>query len=212
MAYECIRQLCGPLVLRKIRAVRGREHLPKEYPFIIAANHGGFLDAPALAVLMFEHYNRPVYFFTKEEYWKRLGGRLSGNWLGLIPVYYQDKRRSLLEAIATVRRGQSVGIFPEGTRNTDPIELRRAKTGAVRLALETGAPLVPVGIRNGTGHSFWEVFRSMFTKQGFIDITIGKPMSLKEFVGKPISRELLEQANRTVMRGIGALCGKHYRF
>lgn len=212
MAYGGIRQLFGPIMRSKIGVVRGREHLPKKFPFIVTANHSGFLDAPALAQLMLEHYSHKIYFFIKEDYWKRIGGALTKHWLGLIPVYYGDKQRSLVEATAVVKQGKSIGIFPEGTRNSDPKKLLHAKTGMVRLSLETGAPIIPIGIINSTGHGFWETFHSLFYRQKKININIGEPITLAEFVDKPIDKQMLEDATRKVMRVIGSLCDKNYPF
>jgi 1-acyl-sn-glycerol-3-phosphate acyltransferase len=120
----------------------GREHIPAEGPFILASNHRSFLDPFVIAVMA----RRPIYFMTKKEAFinRPVAWLLSS--LGAYPI---DRRGGDQEAMATTRaileRGDGVLIFPEGTR-TRPGPLGRPKRGIGRLALETGAPVVPVAI------------------------------------------------------------------
>ena len=120
----------------------GREHIPAEGPFIIASNHRSFLDPFVIGMMA----RRPLYFMTKKEAFinRPVAWLLSS--LGAFPI---DRGSSDQEAMATTRaileRGDGVLVFPEGTR-TRPGPLGRPKRGIGRLALETGAPVVPVAI------------------------------------------------------------------
>jgi glycerol-3-phosphate dehydrogenase (NAD(P)+) len=143
LVYWIVRAILEPFFLVYFRLDRiGREHFPQEGPFILAANHRSFLDPFVIGVMV----RRPIYFVAKKELFS---GRLQSwvlNALGAFPI---DRGGSDQESMATARaileRGDGVLIFPEGTR-TRPGPLGRAKRGVGRLALETGAPVVPVAV------------------------------------------------------------------
>lgn len=157
LAYALCRYiLIGPaLVVWARPRIAGREHLPTRGPVIVAANHLSVLDSFYLALAA----RRPVTFLAKREYFERPGpvGRLQ-RWffltLGQIPV---DRRggtgasSALRRAVEILNDGGAWGIHPEGTRSPDG-RMYRGRTGAVRVALITGAPLVPVAI-SGTGRA-----------------------------------------------------------
>jgi 1-acyl-sn-glycerol-3-phosphate acyltransferase len=120
----------------------GREHVPQSGPVIVAANHRSFLDPFVIATLS----RRPMYFVAKQELFRRRWQAWILNSLGAFPI---DRGASDEDAMATAReilqRGDAVLIFPEGTR-VRPGPLGRPKRGVGRLALETGAPVVPVAV------------------------------------------------------------------
>jgi 1-acyl-sn-glycerol-3-phosphate acyltransferase len=212
MAYEGLRQIFKSLMKNKIREVSGKENLPQEPPFIVAANHVGFLDAVALVILFLERYHHMTYFITRYKYWRMFGGPLARGWVGMIPVNIDKKKDSLADAIATVKQGNIMGIFPEATRNVDNQHLLKGKTGAIRLALATGAPLIPAGIVNTTGHRFRHVLKRIWQKDTYIAVSFGQAVDLSEFRGKSIDKPLLEAATKKLMLSIGNLCGKTYSY
>jgi glycerol-3-phosphate dehydrogenase (NAD(P)+) len=120
----------------------GREHVPDSGPVIFAANHRSFLDPFVIGTLV----RRPVYYVAKKELFERRWQAWILNALGAFPV---DRGASDEESMRTareiLRRGDCVVIFPEGTR-VRPGPLGSPKRGAGRLALETGAPVVPVAV------------------------------------------------------------------
>lgn len=134
-------QLFFLIYLRMARL--GGDHIPKQGPAIIAANHRSFFDPFVIGMMV----RRPMYYVAKRELFEIhpvISWLLSA--LGAFPV---DRGRGDRDTIATARqllaRGELVLIFPEGTR-TRPGPLGAAKRGVGRLALETGAPVVPVAI------------------------------------------------------------------
>ena len=210
MAYAILRQLFERPISQKMTSVQGEENLPAAAPFIVAINHVGFLDAPAVVIYLFKRYRRTIFFPTHHPIWKLLGGSLARRWLGMIPVRSAEKKYALDEAIRTVHKGEIVGIFPEGTRNTNEHELLQGKTGAVRLALAAKAPLIPIGIKNTTGYSGFEVLKSLFERKTTFSIAIGSAVDLSEFYDQPIDKPLLVAATSKLMNAIGRLCGKEY--
>ncbi len=200
-----------PLVRSKIRTVTGTEHLPSTAPYILAANHTGYLDGAAIVVVILKQLKKPIYFLTRQEVWRVLGGWLAQHLFGMIPVRTGDKRESLKDAIALLGQKEIIGIFPEGTRNDDTKQLLQGKTGAVRLALEAGVPLIPVGISNTTGHYLRQALNSLWKKDKGINVVFGPPVSLDEFKNKPVDKPLLYEATRKLMKEIGKLCDKEYQ-
>jgi glycerol-3-phosphate dehydrogenase (NAD(P)+) len=141
--YWIVRGLLQPFFHLYFRLSRvGREHLPQDGPMIIAANHRSFLDPFVIGTLV----RRPVYFVAKKELFRKPLVAWFLNSLGAFPI---DRGNADGDAMATAReileRGDVVVIFPEGTR-VRPGALGTPKRGVGRLALETGAPVVPVSV------------------------------------------------------------------
>jgi glycerol-3-phosphate dehydrogenase (NAD(P)+) len=120
----------------------GRKNIPRKGPVILAANHRSFLDPFVIGCCV----RRPVYFVAKKELFdKRWQGWIL-NCLGAFPIRRGDAdEESMATARGVLERGGALVIFPEGTRHRHG-PLARPKRGVGRLALETGAPVVPIAI------------------------------------------------------------------
>ncbi|MBV9464996.1 MAG: 1-acylglycerol-3-phosphate O-acyltransferase, partial [Solirubrobacterales bacterium] len=143
LVYWLVRGILQPFFHIYFRLSRiGREHIPAEGPVIVAANHRSFLDPFVIATMS----RRPMYYVTKKELfqWRFLAWLLAA--LGAFPVDRGAGDRDMIETAKEIlARGDIVLIFPEGTR-TRPGSLGKPKRGVGRLALETGAPVVPVAV------------------------------------------------------------------
>lgn len=132
-----------PAILLWFRLSRtGREHIPARGAVLLAANHRSFLDPWLIAVCA----RRPIYFMAKRELFdKRVQGWLL-NALGAFPVCRGESDETAMEtARLLLERGKAVVIFPEGTRIRSG-SLDRPRRGIGRLALQTGAPVVPITV------------------------------------------------------------------
>jgi glycerol-3-phosphate dehydrogenase (NAD(P)+) len=120
----------------------GRKNIPKKGPVILAANHRSFLDPFLIGCCM----RRPLYFVAKKELFEKRWQGWILNGLGAFPIRRGEAdEESLATARGVLERGGAVVIFPEGTRHRSG-PLARPKRGVGRLALETGAPVVPIAI------------------------------------------------------------------
>jgi len=141
--YWLVRAFFQPFFNTYFRMSRiGREHIPAEGPVIVAANHRSFLDPFVIATMA----RRPMYYVAKEELFRKPIVAWFLNALGAFPVNRGMGDTEMIEtAKAILARGDIVLIFPEGTR-TRPGSLGKPHRGVGRLALESGAPVVPVAV------------------------------------------------------------------
>jgi 1-acyl-sn-glycerol-3-phosphate acyltransferase len=140
--YWTVRAFLQPALLLYFRIRRtGREHIPAG-EVILAANHRSFLDPFVIGLCA----RRPIYFVAKQELFQNRFIAWLLNCLGAFPVRRgESDEESVRTALTLLGRGDAVVIFPEGTRNRSG-PLRHPKRGVGRLALESGAPVVPVAV------------------------------------------------------------------
>ncbi|GAB3599894.1 lysophospholipid acyltransferase family protein [Microbacterium tumbae] len=148
--YTLGRAVISPLARMIYRPrVEGKDNVPRSGPVIFASNHLSFIDSIAIPVAA----PRPVHFLAKSSYFEGAGitGALSRTFfesIGAIPVR-RGAGQAALDALDQQRRllddGLAVALYPEGTRSTDG-RLYKGRTGVAFLALQTGAPVVPVGL------------------------------------------------------------------
>jgi 1-acyl-sn-glycerol-3-phosphate acyltransferase len=177
-AYLLIGGLSYPFVRLLYRERwEGVERLPAEGGYVLAANHLSNADPWPLGMALFPR--RYLRFMGKSElFWFPLGPFIKA--CGAFPV---RRGQHDLEAIATAidlcRAGHIVVMFPEGTRRQKGLRKRheaRWRTGAARIALEAGVPLVPAAISGTDGLSHFEKLR----------VSFGEPIALDDLAGLPI--------------------------
>lgn len=119
--------------------VVGAEHVPATGPVLLAANHVGLLDGP----LLLGTAPRPLHILVKDSMFTGPVGWVLRR-AGQIPVDRESGRAALVTALEVLRRGDAVGMFPEGHRGRGDVQ--DARHGVAWLALQSGAPVVPVAI------------------------------------------------------------------
>ncbi|GHG23974.1 MULTISPECIES: lysophospholipid acyltransferase family protein [Amycolatopsis] len=187
--------------------VRGSHHIPKTGGVLVASNHLSFADPTTLTAFCLAAGRVPRYL-AKASLWKLpVVGRVmrSGRH---IPVYRgaATAAEAYRELVASVRAGECVAIFPEGTFSNDPDGWpMRGKTGVVRAALETGAPVIPVA-NWGTHHllpSTAKFPRGWPRKT--VELVAGQPVDLSDLRDRPLTREVLEEATARIMGEVTSL-------
>lgn len=206
VAYALTMRTAGP-VLRGLYNIRveGRGSVPRYGPAIITPNHLSFIDPFFVALVVPRH----VTFIGKAEYWDSWTTRWFFEMAGAIPVRREDAEQAAgsLEAGKEVLRGGHVlGIFPEGTRSPDG-RLYKGKTGAARMALEVGCPIVPAGLV-GTGHILPKDARLPGLGPR-VTVKFGAPMRVPEEAGE--DPRALRGFTDSLMTEIARLTGQTYR-
>jgi 1-acyl-sn-glycerol-3-phosphate acyltransferase len=128
--------------------VSNAERVPSTDPAILACNHVSALDGIALAYVTGKHARRMTRFLVAAEFFQKATMGWGLRLYRQIPLNRGKADAGALdEAVTTIRSGAVAGIFPEGRVNPDPDGgLQRGRRGVGRIALRTGAPVVPVGI------------------------------------------------------------------
>ena len=146
MAYPISKWLYFPLIRILIRRVEGMENIPRKKPFILASNHEKLIDPFYILYPILKKLNKKVHFLSTGRWWF-LGDAICRRWAGCIPLFNAEQAYN--EAKELIKSKEIIGIFPEGgTHRT-----KNPKTGAVRLAIETNALVLPVGLRSSIFHS-----------------------------------------------------------
>ena len=175
--------------------VIGADHVPTSGPVLFAANHTGVVDGPVLAGAT----PRPVHVLVKQEAFTGVVGWFLTS-LGQIPVDRTGGRTALTTALSVLRRGGVVGIFPEGNRGRG--DASSAHAGIAWLALNGGAPVVPVAVlgTRRTGESVGHVpgFRRRLV------IEFGEPLTLVREPGTS-GRVALSEANEAIRVALSGL-------
>jgi 1-acyl-sn-glycerol-3-phosphate acyltransferase len=175
--YTLVRALMTPLLRLWFRMhVSGAGHIPQSGAAIVAPNHKSFLDSFFLAVCT----PRRLRFMAKAELIDARYGRLLVR-LGAFPVRRGQSDEDALETARTILgQGGLLALFPEGTRIRDPDELGHPRRGAGRLALETGAPMVPAAI-TGTD----SLFLGPIPKPRRVQVAFSAPILVSEIAATP---------------------------
>jgi glycerol-3-phosphate dehydrogenase (NAD(P)+) len=163
----------------------GRHHIPAEGGVLLASNHRSFLDPFLIGCCL----RRPIFFVAKQELFEN---RLIGwflNCMGAFPIRRGEAdEESMKTALALLERGDAVVIFPEGTRIRRGA-LKQPKRGVGRLALESGAPVIPIAV-HGSEHA----------RRGWIF----RPVKVKLRIGRPLTFPRVEKPSKSLATEVTA--------
>jgi 1-acyl-sn-glycerol-3-phosphate acyltransferase len=208
LPYGILRAFLTPFLMILFRPkVKGLRHVPASGPLIIASNHLSFSDSIFMPLVV----PRKVTFLAKSEYFtspgpKGLLKKLTFIALGQVPVDRSGGRRSeaaLITGLKVLAEGKCLGIYPEGTRSPDG-RLYKGRTGIARLAIESGAPIIPVAMFNTekiqpTGTVVPKVMR--------VKMIFGEPMY---FDGDSTDLQYLRDVTDQIMSRIQEMSGQEY--
>ncbi|WP_042428410.1 lysophospholipid acyltransferase family protein [Streptacidiphilus anmyonensis] len=215
MFYRLMKLIVAPMLKVFFRPwVDGMENIPEEGPAILASNHLSFSDSFFLPALI---PKRRVTFIAKSEYFTGTGikGKLTAAFfkgVGQLPVDRSGVRgageAAIRSGIEVIERGELFGVYPEGTRSPDG-RLYRGKVGGVaRIALATGAPVIPVAmIDTEKLQPPGQVLPKLGVRPG---IRIGRPMDFSRYHGMENDRFILRSVTDEVMYEIMRLSGQEY--
>jgi len=179
------------------------EQVPAEGPLILVGNHVNFLEAP---VMYTQLQPRPVTGFVKAETWNNpFLGTLFTLWGGIPLQRGEVDRSALREGLRALEKGYILAIAPEGTRSGTG-HLARGHPGVVTMAIQSGAPLLPV-IYYGGEKFFPNLSRLRRTD---FHVRIGQPFYV-DTQGARMTRELREVITDEIMYQLAALLPEDYR-
>lgn len=189
---------------------KGQDNIPREGGVIIAPNHLSESDPLVLAHFVYNAGRFPVYLAKDSVFKSRVLGHILRR-TGQIPVYRDraDAGLALRDAEKGARAGECLIFYPEGTCTRDP-ELwpMKGKTGAARVALTTGVPVVPVA--HWGAHELWRYGTKKIRPfpRKTMHVIAGPPVDLSKYEGRPLDAETLAAATDDIMRAIAALLGE----
>jgi 1-acyl-sn-glycerol-3-phosphate acyltransferase len=189
------------------RSWTGAENLPTEGGWVVVTNHNSHLDPLFFAHYLVDHGRSPRFLGKVEVFRVPVVGAVLRS-ADQIPVHREsgqavDAFRSAVEA---VRDNKCVAIYPEGTLTRDPgLWPMRGKTGAARVALETGCPVVPVahwGAQDVLAP--YAKVPHLFPRRT-VHVRAGAPVPLDDLLGRPITSEVLQEATARIMAALTAV-------
>lgn len=205
--YPVARALMSPVFGFSWRfEVNGAENLPADGPAIIAANHTSVIDSFFVPAVL----PRKITYVGKAEYLDDWKTKHLFPALGMIPIDRSggSAAQAALDAAACVLEGgEFFGIYPEGTRSRSG-QLHKGRTGATRLAMRTGAPIVPVGLR---GTREVQPPDAPYPKPFMtIEINFGEPVDVAAHAERKEDPRLYRELTDELMFRISRLSGQNY--
>ncbi|MEE1296704.1 MAG: lysophospholipid acyltransferase family protein [Bifidobacterium sp.] len=211
MLYWFFVKTLGPIARHRFQPTTiGLEHIPHEGGAIIASNHLAVIDDGLLPLTC----PRMIHFMGKAEYFEGTG--LKGKakkWFftsaGVFPVDRSGGSKSLgaLEhAREIIESGELFGIHIEGTRSPDG-RLYKGHTGAARLALETGCPIIPTAL---VGPREIQKPGQVIPGKGRTSVVYGEPIQVEKVPSDQVTHEMLRSLTDEITRRIQAMSGQEY--
>lgn len=183
------------------------DKIPETGGCIVVLNHISHVDPLLAAHFVYDHGRLPRYLAKSQLFRnKALGGYLTA--AGQIPVERLSRTAvgAYDAAVAAVRDGECVVVYPEGTLTRDPdLWPMTGKSGAARIALETGCPVIPVG--QWGAHELLAPYAKkpdLFPRKRIV-MKAGDPVDLSDLVALPRSAEVISRATGRIMSAITAL-------
>jgi 1-acyl-sn-glycerol-3-phosphate acyltransferase len=212
-SYSTVWRGISKVILRPtIRALmkhdwQGQEYLPTDGGVIVAANHLSYADVLAVALFCDQAGRYPTFLAKSSLFKIKVLGPILGK-LGQLPVYrgQADAALVLRDVEQGVKDGACVLFYPESTVTRDPtLWPMVAKTGVARLALATGAPVIPVAHWGAQEVLPYGTFKPHLLPRKTVRVLAGPPVDLSEFAGLPIDTKTMRAATDKIMADVTGL-------
>lgn len=206
--YRLVVVVAKPLLRLFTKRDRGgADNVPSSGGIIVVANHVSEIDPFVVGEFLFD-LGRPPRFLAKKELFRKAPLRWILDGAGQIPVDRNttDAGKSLVAAIDALQRGECILVYPEGSATRDP-ELwpMRPRTGAARLALMSGVPVIPVAQWGPEQILPYKARRPKLLPRKTMTVRAGAPVDLSRFRDRPVTAELLYEASDAIMRSVANL-------
>ena len=189
---------------------QGQDNFPATGGMIVAANHLSYADVLAMCLFTDQSGRYPTFLAKESLFRITLIGPIIRK-TGQLPVYREQTDAALVlrDAEQGIRDGSCVVFYPEGTVTRDPdLWPMVAKTGVARLALATGAPVIPVAHWGAQDVLPYGSFRPHLLPRKTVHVIAGPPVDLSEFAGLPLNSSTLRTATDKIMAEVATLVGK----
>ena len=190
---------------------QGKENFPRTGGVILAPNHLSYADWPAIALFSHAYGKRyPVFMIKSAVFEVKILGPLMFK-LGQLPVYRGrgDAGLVLKAADQALRAGACVIVYPEGTASRDPdLWPMVGKTGAARLALTTGAPVIPIAQWGAQDILPYGSKKPRLFPRKTVRMAAGPPVDLSAYAGQRLGASTLRAATADIMADITALLAR----
>jgi len=204
--------LAFPALIKSImkRDWHGHEHIPRSGGVIVAANHLSYADWAAMALFIHQAGRYPAFLIKSSAFnVKGIGPFLRA--AGQFPVSRgtADAALVLNDAERGLGHGECLIFYPEGTATRDPdLWPMVAKTGVARLALTTGAPVIPVAQWGTQDILPYGTKKLSVIPRHMVKMQAGPPVDLSGYEGEPLNRDVLRAATATIMADITGLLAR----
>ena len=182
-------------------------NIPADQGIILAINHLSYADIFADSLFAYEAGRYPVFLAKSSLFDIKVLGSIIRK-LGQLPVYrgQADAALVLRDAEQGIKNGACVIFYPEATVTRDPNQWPMvAKTGVARLALATGAPVIPIAHWGAQKILPYGSFRPHLVPRTTVQVSAGPPVDLSEWEGQPMTAQVLRAATERIMKDITAL-------
>ncbi|MFI5957288.1 lysophospholipid acyltransferase family protein [Cryptosporangium sp. NPDC051539] len=190
------------LIVFTKRTWRGYENVPVTGPAIFVANHTSLADPLVIAHFLYDRPREMRVLVKSSLFTIPLVGTVLRS-SGQIPVYRSTRNagEALETAAARIRAGEAPLIYPEGTVTRDPdLWPMQGKTGAARLFLDTGAPVIPIAQWGAHALHDYRTGKVRLRPRTPVTVSAGPPVDLSAFVGAPPTGAVLKEITDVIMR------------
>ena len=215
MIYSISKLIIPPIYRLWVRKIEGVDNIPKDKAFILAGNHTSYFDVLLLPSIILPKLSIKMHALVNSYYWKPLfSGFFLTKW-ECIPVYIDKEKnakgknkKALEKALEYLKNNEIMMIFPEGKRSPDG-KLQKAYNGIARLALKAKVPVLPCGI---IGSNKVMPKGAAFPRFVRCEVNIGNPMHFEKYYNKKLTKKMLDDITRSIMKEIAKLSKQEYNY